>query len=132
MKRVYGVDHLVIGTSATNPGILADQVAELQDLMYTSFFHGVTGQYSEFSDTLVVVEKSEELSRRRRAEQKRGVVREASRASFKMKRNFSSVKPLVEQELSSKHTTAHHASIPSTEDVHSDKPTCKVTPSQDH
>ena len=71
MKCVNGVRHLVIGTSAENHGVRAEMVEELQDFMYTSFFRGVTLDYSEFTNTLAVVKGSDELARRRIAEKKR-------------------------------------------------------------
>ena len=75
MKCVNGVRHLVVGTSAENHGVRAEMVEELQDFMYTSFFRGVTLDYSEFTNTLAVVKGSDELARRRIAEKKRSARR---------------------------------------------------------
>ena len=68
---------MVIGTSAENHGVRAEMVEELQDFMYTSFFRGVTLDYSEFTNTLAVVKGSDELARRRIAEEERSVRRKA-------------------------------------------------------
>jgi hypothetical protein len=95
VKRVSGVDHLVIGTSATNPGVRIELIEELTDLLYTSFFKGVTMDYSEFTATLAVVEQSDELARHSSAEQKRGIERQKSAASFNVNRKFTQVMPLV-------------------------------------
>ena len=65
VKRIYGVDHLVIGTSEENPGILPDRVDEIQDFLYTSFFRGVTVDFSEFENTKSTMESSEELKSRK-------------------------------------------------------------------
>ena len=75
MKCVNGVRHLVVGTSAENHGVRAEMVEELQDFMYTSFFRGVTLDYSEFTNTLAVVKDSDELARRRLAEEERSARR---------------------------------------------------------
>ena len=56
---------MVVGTSAENHGVREEMVDELQDFMYTSFFRGVTLDYSEFTNTLAVVKGSDELNRRR-------------------------------------------------------------------
>ena len=66
---------MVIGTSAENHGVREEMVDELQDFMYTSFFRGVTLDYSEFTNTLAVVKDSDELARRRLAEEERSVRR---------------------------------------------------------
>ena len=58
---------MVVGTSAENHGVREEMVDELQDFMYTSFFRGVTLDYSEFTNTLAVVKDSDELARRRLA-----------------------------------------------------------------
>ena len=65
IKCVNGVRHLVVGTSSENHGVRTEMVEELQDFMYTSFFRGVTLDYSEFTNTLAVVQGSDELARRR-------------------------------------------------------------------
>ena len=74
-KCVNGVRHLVVGTSPENHGVRAEMVEELQDFMYTSFFRGVTLDYSEFTNTFAVVKESEELARRRLAEEERNSIR---------------------------------------------------------
>ena len=66
---------MVVGTSAENHGVREEMVDELQDFMYTSFFRGVTLDYSEFTNTLAVVKDSDELARRRLAEEERSVRR---------------------------------------------------------
>ena len=66
---------MVIGTSAENHGVRAEKVDELQDFMYTSFFRGVTLDYSEFTHTIAVAKESDELLRRRHAEDGRTLVR---------------------------------------------------------
>ena len=66
---------MVVGTSAENHGVREEMVGELQDFMYTSFFRGVTLDYSEFTNTLAVVKGSDELARRRLAEEERGARR---------------------------------------------------------
>ena len=66
---------MVVGTSAENHGVREEVVDELQDFMYTSFFRGVTLDYSEFTNTLAVVKDSDELARRRLAEEERSVRR---------------------------------------------------------
>ena len=75
IKCVYGVRHLVVGTSPENSGVRAEAVEELRDLMYANFFRGVTLDYSEFTKTRAVVNESDELGRRRLAESERSVVR---------------------------------------------------------
>ena len=65
-KSVYGVRHLVVGTSPENPGVRAEAVEELRDLMYANFFRGVTLDYSEFTKTRAVAKESDELNRRKR------------------------------------------------------------------
>ena len=42
---------MVIGTSPENHGVRAEMVDELQDFLYTSFFQGITLDYSEFTMT---------------------------------------------------------------------------------
>ena len=64
-KRVRGVDHLVIGISKERPGIHSGMVETLRDFLYTSFFKGVTMDYSEFTDTQAAANESHELSVRR-------------------------------------------------------------------
>ena len=76
---------MVVGTSAENHGVREEMVDELQDFMYTSFFRGVTLDYSEFTNTLAVVKDSDELARRRLAEEERsarrkGMCEEASKS----------------------------------------------------
>ena len=66
---------MVVGTSAENHGVREEMVDELQDFMYTSFFRGVTLDYSEFTNTLAVVKDSDELTRRRLAEEERSARR---------------------------------------------------------
>ena len=63
-KFVLGVEHLIIGRSKEDPGISADRVDELQDFMYTSFFRGITMDFSEFINTKATAENSEELRAR--------------------------------------------------------------------
>lgn len=65
IKRVHGVEHLVIGTSEKEPGIHPTRVGELQDFLYTSFFRGVTMDFSEFEQTKATMETSEELKTRK-------------------------------------------------------------------
>ena len=67
VKYINGVRHMVIGTSPENHGVHAGIVGDLQDFMYTSFFRGITLDYSEFTNTIAVVKESSELSRRRLA-----------------------------------------------------------------
>jgi len=50
-KCANGVRHMVIGTSPENHGVRAEMVDELQDFLYTSFFQGITLDYSEFTMT---------------------------------------------------------------------------------
>ena len=75
IKCVNGVRHMVVGTSAENHGVREEMVDELQDFMYTSFFRGVTLDYSEFTNTLAVIKDSDELARRRLAEEERSARR---------------------------------------------------------
>ena len=75
VKRVLEVDHWVIGTSAKNHGIRTEAIEELTSFMYTNFFRGVTLDYSEFKNTLAVVNDSDELARRRQAEEARNISR---------------------------------------------------------
>ena len=63
-KRVRGVDHLVIGAALETPGLNSEMIEELQDFMYTSFFRGVTMDFSEFSGTSAAFELSDELRAR--------------------------------------------------------------------
>jgi hypothetical protein len=78
VKRVHGVDHLVIGRSNDETGVRPERVDELQDFMYTAFFKGVTMDFSEFVNTKATAETSEELRWRRdrhlarKAEESRG------------------------------------------------------------
>lgn len=65
MKSVYGVRHLVVGTSPENPGVRAGAVEELRDLIYAIFFRGVALDYSEFTKTRAVAKESDELNRRK-------------------------------------------------------------------
>ena len=65
----------MVGTSPENHGVHAEMVEELQDFIYTSFFHGATLDYSEFTNTLAVVKGSDELARRRIAEEERSARR---------------------------------------------------------
>ena len=63
----------MVGVSAEQPGVRPEQVEELRDYLYTSFFHGVTADYSEFSDTFEAIEASQELGlRRSRANEREG------------------------------------------------------------
>ena len=62
---------MIIGTSPENHGVRAEKMDELQDFMYTSFFRGITLDYSEFTNTIAVVNESDELARRRLAEDER-------------------------------------------------------------
>ena len=71
IKNVRGIRHLVVGTSPENSGLCTEMVDELQDFMYTNFFRGVTLDYSEFTSTVAVVKQSDELSRRRQAQEER-------------------------------------------------------------
>ena len=64
VKHVHGVEHLVIGRSKDDPGIRPERIDELQDFMYTSFFKGVTMDFSEFVNTKATAENSEELRAR--------------------------------------------------------------------
>ena len=66
IKCVRGVRHLVVGTSPENPGVRAEAVEELKDLMYAHFFRGVTLDYSEFARTRAVVNESDELTQSRK------------------------------------------------------------------
>ena len=66
---------MIIGTSPENHGVHAEMVDELQDFMYTSFFRGITLDYSEFTSTIAVVKESDELARRRLAEDERSSFR---------------------------------------------------------
>ena len=68
---MHGVRHSVVGTSPENPGIRPEMIEEVKDLMYTNFFRGVTLDYSEFTKTVAVVKDSDELGRRRTAEEER-------------------------------------------------------------
>ena len=70
----------MVGTSSENHGVRQEMVEELQDFMYTSFFRGVTLDYSEFTNTLAVVKGSDELARRRIAEEERSVMRSRRKA----------------------------------------------------
>ena len=45
--------------------MMRDLVEPLRDFLYTSFFKGVTIDYSEFTDTAKVAKESSELSIRR-------------------------------------------------------------------
>jgi len=63
-----------------NHGIRAEMVEELTDFMYTSFFRGITLDYSEFENTLAVVKESDELTRRRLAVEERNLQRLNHRA----------------------------------------------------
>jgi len=65
VKRVHGVDHLVIGRSKDEPGIQPERIDDLTDFMYTSFFKGVTMDFSEFVNTKATADTSEELRSRR-------------------------------------------------------------------
>ena len=53
MKCVNEVRHLVIGTSPENHGVRAETVGELQGFLYTSFFRGITLDYSESSSSQI-------------------------------------------------------------------------------
>ena len=64
IKRVHGVEHLVIGRSKEDPGIHVERADELQDFMYTSFFRGITMDFSEFVNTKATAKNSEELRAR--------------------------------------------------------------------
>ena len=92
VKRVHGVEHLVIGRSKDDPGIRPERIDELQDFMYTSFFKGVTMDFSEFVNTKATADTSEELRSRRdrHLARKAGESRSASSAdSNKMGANGS-------------------------------------------
>ena len=75
VKTVHGVCHLVVGTDAQNHGVHVSMIEELQDFMYTSFFEGVTLDYAEFTKTVAVANESDELGRRRLAENERTIRR---------------------------------------------------------
>ena len=64
VKRVHGVEHLIIGRSKEDPGIRPERIDELQDFMYTSFFKGITMDFSEFVNTKATAENSKELRAR--------------------------------------------------------------------
>ena len=68
---------MVVGTRPENHGVRAEKVDELQAFVYTSFFRGVTLDYLEFTHTISVAKESDELSRRRYAEDERSMVRRA-------------------------------------------------------
>ena len=70
VKRVLGVDHLVVGTSKDDAGVDDDMVEELRDFMYTNFFKGITLDFSEFEGTFEAVEHSEQLGERQRRNEK--------------------------------------------------------------
>ena len=91
IKNVQGVRHLVVGTSPENPGLRTETVDELQDFMYTNFFRGVTLDYSEFTSTLAVVKQSDELSRRRQAEEERHARGRSFNLSSRNIRSLSSI-----------------------------------------
>ena len=61
IKRVQGVEHLIIGRSKEDPGIWPERTDELMDFMYTSFFKGITMDFSEFVNTKATADNSEEL-----------------------------------------------------------------------
>ena len=75
VKRVHGVEHLVIGRSKEEPGIRLEQIDELTDFLYTSFFKGVTMNFSEFVNTKAIANTSEELTVRRNRVRKASEVR---------------------------------------------------------
>merc|ERR1711865_1203214 len=77
VKRVHGVEHLVIGKSKDDPGIRPERIGELQDFMYTSFFKGVTMDFSEFVNTKATADTSEELRARRDRKARRSQDRKA-------------------------------------------------------
>ena len=83
VKRVHGVDHLVIGRSKDEPGIQPERIDDLTDFMYTSFFKGVTMDFSEFVNTKATADTSEELRSRRdrHLARKAGESRSASSAN---------------------------------------------------
>ena len=62
IKRVRGTDHVVIGTSAEQPGVADDKVDALREFLYRGFFKGLTMNYSEFEETQAV---ANDASRRR-------------------------------------------------------------------
>ena len=51
VKRVLGVDHLVVGTSKDDAGVDDDMVEELRDFLYANFLRGITMDFSEFEGT---------------------------------------------------------------------------------
>ena len=65
IKRVNGVEHMVIGTSREKSGVRDDMVEELRDFLYTNFFRGITMDFSEFDGTFEAIQDSTELEERR-------------------------------------------------------------------
>ena len=51
VKRVLGVDHLVVGTSPDSPGVHDETTEELRDFLYANFLRGITMDFSEFEGT---------------------------------------------------------------------------------
>ena len=97
VKRVYGVEHLVVGASKEEPGILPERVGDLQDFLYTSFFKGVTMNFSEFINTKAIASTSEELTSRQDRVRKASDVRRGNLAlpvSSGVARGSSKVSPL--------------------------------------
>lgn len=70
-KLVDDTTHNIIGRSAEDPGISDNHVEDLTDFLYTSFFKGLTMEFSEFVHTKGVAETpSELLARRKRFDSK--------------------------------------------------------------
>ena len=55
----------MIGISAEEPGIRDGMLEHLQDFLYTSFFKGVTLDYSEFQQCVIASAESAELVTRK-------------------------------------------------------------------
>ena len=81
VKRVNGVDHMIIGKSEDEPGIRPERIDELQDFLYTSFFKGVTIDFSEFDNTRRAMQDSRELTTRKERVTKAQESRSFERAS---------------------------------------------------
>ena len=64
----------MIGASKDQPGVHSGMVEPLRDFLYTSFFKGITMDYSEFTDTAKAAQESAELTIRRN--------RQASKSRF--------------------------------------------------
>ena len=84
-KRVRGVEHLVIGASKDQPGIHSGMIEGLRDYMYTSFFSGITMDYSEFTDTKEALSASSQLAIRMQRMQSRKQVTEPATRNGQVK-----------------------------------------------